>query len=73
MRPYVVSKIVDASGNITEENNPKVVKRAISAKTARKVTTILEGVATEDGTAEMAAIEGYRVAGKNGHLPKSGP
>ena len=73
MRPYVVSKIVDASGNITEENNPKVVKRAISARTARKVTTILEGVATEDGTAEKAAIEGYRVAGKTGTSQKVDP
>ena len=73
MRPYVVSKIVDASGNITEENNPKVVKRAISAKTARRVTTILEGVATEDGTAEKAAIEGYRVAGKTGTSQKVDP
>jgi cell division protein FtsI (penicillin-binding protein 3) len=73
MRPYVVSKIVDEFGNTTQENSPKVVKRAISVKTARKVTTILEGVTTEEGTAERAAIEGYRVAGKTGTSQKVDP
>ncbi len=73
MRPYVVSKIVDESGDVIEENGPKVVKRAISTRTARKVTAILEGVATEDGTAAQAAIEGYRVAGKTGTSQKVDP
>jgi cell division protein FtsI (penicillin-binding protein 3) len=73
MRPYVVSKIVDESGNTTQKIGPKVVKRTISAKTARKVSSILEGVATEEGTAEQAAIEGYRVAGKTGTSQKVDP
>lgn len=73
MRPYVVSKIVDESGITTEKTSPKVVKRAISAKTARKVAAILEGVATEEGTAEKAAIEGYRVSGKTGTSQKVDP
>jgi len=73
MRPYVVSKVVDEYGNTIEETKPKVVKRAISTKTARKVTTILEGVATEEGTAEKAAIDGYRVAGKTGTSQKVDP
>ncbi|MCF8127074.1 MAG: transpeptidase family protein [Deltaproteobacteria bacterium] len=73
MRPYVVSKIVDESGNTTAETVPKVVGRAISARTARRVTSILEGVATDEGTAEKAAIEGYRVAGKTGTSQKVDP
>jgi cell division protein FtsI (penicillin-binding protein 3) len=73
MRPYVVSKIVDESGNTTAKTTPKVVKRAISARTARRVTSILEGVATEEGTAAKAAIEGYRVAGKTGTSQKVDP
>lgn len=73
MRPYVVSKIVDDSGNTTQKTGPKVVKRTISAKTARKVAAILERVATEEGTAEQAAIEGYRVAGKTGTSQKVDP
>ncbi len=73
MRPYVVSKIVDESGNTTEKTNPKVVRRTISTQTARKVTAILEGVATEEGTAVKAAIAGYRVAGKTGTSQKVDP
>ena len=73
MRPYVVSKIVDESGHTTEKTNPKVVRRAISTKTARRVAAILEGVATAEGTAEKAAIEGYRVAGKTGTSQKVDP
>ena len=73
MRPYVVSKIVDESGITTEKTDPKVVKRAISTKTARRVAAILEGVATEEGTAEKAAIAGYRVSGKTGTSQKVDP
>ena len=71
MRPYVVSKIVDESGHIVEKTEPKVVRRVLSSKTARKVAAILEGVATEEGTAKEASIEGFRVAGENGNLSKS--
>ncbi|MBW2708808.1 MAG: transpeptidase family protein [Deltaproteobacteria bacterium] len=73
MRPYVVSKIVDDSGHTTKRTHPKVVKRVISTQTARKVAAILEGVATEEGTAEKAAIEGYKVAGKTGTSQKVDP
>jgi cell division protein FtsI (penicillin-binding protein 3) len=73
MRPYVVSKIVDESGNTTEKTDPTVVRRAISTKTARRVAAILEGVTTAEGTAEKAAIAGYRVAGKNGDFTEGGP
>ena len=73
MRPYVVSKIVDESGHTVETTEPKVVRRVISAKTARKVAAVLEGVATQEGTAEKAAIEGFRVAGKTGTSQKVDP
>ena len=73
MRPYVVSKIVDDSGITTEKTGPMVVKKAISTKTARKVAAILEGVASEEGTAEKAAIAGYKVAGKTGTSQKVDP
>jgi cell division protein FtsI (penicillin-binding protein 3) len=73
MRPYVVAKIVDESGNTVKETAPKIMKKPISPRTARKVTAILEGVATADGTAPKAAIDGYRVAGKTGTSQKVDP
>ncbi len=73
MRPYIVSKVIDESGHIVEKTEPKVVRKAISTETARKVAVILEGVATEAGTAEKSAIDGFRVAGKTGTSQKVDP
>ncbi|MFA1542209.1 peptidoglycan D,D-transpeptidase FtsI family protein [Actinomadura monticuli] len=41
-------------------------KQVISARTARQITDMLEGVTTDEGTAPKAQIKGYRVAGKTG-------
>lgn len=73
MRPFVVKQIVDGSGRVTEEKRPKVVRRVVSARTAKTVARILEGVAGSHGTAEKAAISGFKVAGKTGTSQKADP
>lgn len=73
MRPFVVKKIVDETGRVVEETRPKVVRRVISVRTAKTVTSILEGVAGSEGTAERAAISGFKVAGKTGTSQKVDP
>ena len=45
-------------------------QRVLSASTARSVRQLLESVVSADGTAQRAAIEGYRVAGKSGTVRK---
>ena len=73
MRPYVVKKIVDESGGLVQETRPKVVRRVISTRTAKRVAEILEGVVGSEGTAPKAAIRGFRVAGKTGTSQKVDP
>ncbi len=46
-------------------------RRVLTAKTAAKVRLMLEQVVKKDGTAYLARIDGYRVAGKTGTVKKS--
>ena len=66
MKPYVVDRIVDASGEVLFRNEPEEVGRPISANTARAVRDMMLGVAMKGGTARRAAVKGYSVAGKTG-------
>jgi len=67
MKPYVISKVVDSSGDVVEETKPTVAGTPISAETAEKVREYLETVVSaEKGTGQKYAIEGYTVAGKTG-------
>ncbi|MBW1704803.1 MAG: transpeptidase family protein [Deltaproteobacteria bacterium] len=73
MRPYVVKAVVDESGRVIKETYPKVVRRVISSRTAKKVAGILEGVVSKEGTGPLAAIKGFKVAGKTGTAQKVDP
>jgi cell division protein FtsI (penicillin-binding protein 3) len=48
---------------------PKVLRRVVDPATAATLTTIMEAVVT-DGTAKLARIDGYTVAGKTGTASK---
>ena len=69
MRPFVVRKVVSAEGETVRETRPQVVRRVISAATARLLTEFFEGVVLR-GTAKAAAVPGLRVAGKTGTARK---
>jgi cell division protein FtsI (penicillin-binding protein 3) len=74
MRPYVVKAIRDPQGKVVKENHPQVVRKVMSPETAKKVSQILESVVKEKGgTGNLAAIKGYRVAGKTGTSQKVDP
>ncbi|MDP2272942.1 MAG: penicillin-binding protein [Archangium sp.] len=73
MKPYLVSKVVDADGVVLLENKPVAVRRAVSVKAARSVVSMLESVVEQGGTAPRARMEEYRVAGKTGTAQKVDP
>ncbi len=52
-------------------DRPPQGERVMSSKTARAVRSMMEAVASAEGTAPAAAVPGYRIAGKTGTVKKS--
>ncbi|MCW2778923.1 MAG: peptidoglycan synthetase FtsI, partial [Frankiales bacterium] len=63
--PTIVRSVVDTHG--TPEVKPHgAATRIVSPEVAAQVRSMLEGVVTAEGTGELAAVPGYRIAGKTG-------
>lgn len=73
MAPRVVHSINDERGQPIADFPPVPVRQVISAETVRQVTAALEDVTGAHGTAKLAAVPGFRVAGKTGTAQKPGP
>ena len=73
MRPYLVSRVVDADGQVLIQNAPQAVEQVISERTAKEMVAMLEGVVGPKGTGRRAAMTSYRVAGKTGTAQKADP
>jgi cell division protein FtsI (penicillin-binding protein 3) len=73
MRPYVMRRAVGAKGEVLLENQPHVVRRVVSEKTATVLSAMLRDVTAEGGTGTMANVEGFDVAGKTGTAQKVDP
>jgi cell division protein FtsI (penicillin-binding protein 3) len=62
---------VKRSVTLLKRQDPPSEERILSAATARKVRAMMETVVSPKGTAKLAAIEGYRAAGKTGTAKKA--
>lgn len=71
MRPLLVDRVTDPFGQDVRAYGPTVAQRAVSSQTARHVTRAMEMVCEEGGTGTLAAIPGYRTAGKTGTAEKA--
>ena len=69
MRPTIVRQVEDREGRVIRTTRPGVVRRVLEPATVDALTALLEGV-VENGTGRLAAIPGYRVAGKTGTAQK---
>ena len=63
--PTVVKAVADPSGRLVPAG-PSPVRRVISPEVAAQLRTMLEAVVSAEGTAPLAAVPGYRIAGKTG-------
>jgi cell division protein FtsI (penicillin-binding protein 3) len=65
IEPRIVESTIDADGREVPADPPEA-HEVVEPETATTVMHMMEGVLGDDGTAQNAAITGYRVAGKTG-------
>ncbi|MER6947858.1 penicillin-binding protein 2 [Nonomuraea sp. NPDC000554] len=65
IEPQIVAGTTDKDGRFVPAPAGKQT-RVVSDRTAQEITTMLEAAVSAEGTGELAAIAGYRVAGKTG-------
>ncbi|MEU6710838.1 penicillin-binding transpeptidase domain-containing protein [Nonomuraea sp. NPDC046802] len=65
IEPQIVAGTTDASGRFVPAPSGKQTK-VVSETTAKEIATMLESAVSAEGTGQLAAIPGYRVAGKTG-------
>lgn len=68
-KPHVVKQIQDENGNVTENKDPVLLKKTISAETSEIIKDYMLGVVAE-GTGSSAGVEGYDIGGKTGTAEK---
>jgi cell division protein FtsI/penicillin-binding protein 2 len=70
MRPMLVHRLEDRSGNIVARYAPQTVRQVVSPEAAKAMTEALKTVVEKEGTAAKAALEHFTVAGKTGTANK---
>lgn len=70
MAPKVVRRVADHEGQTVVEFGPYARERVVSDRVARIVADMLMQAAAPGGTAHLAAIPAYEVAGKTGTTQK---
>ena len=70
MMPQLIREIRSDSGEVLAKYEPQVVRNVITDDTAGKVRDALVKVTGKQGTAKLAHIPGYDIAGKTGTAQK---
>lgn len=73
MAPQIISSVEDADGNVVLSKPPRMQRDVVPEKTARFVSDALVEVVGDRGTAQLAKVSGYTVAGKTGTAQKVSP
>ena len=70
MMPQIIREITDDAGHVVTPFPPREVRRVISKKATEQVCKALCEVVSKKGTARLAQVLGYKVAGKTGTAQK---
>ncbi|MBC8003302.1 MAG: penicillin-binding protein 2, partial [Opitutaceae bacterium] len=70
MRPMLVKRLEESSGNVVVSWEPRINKQVIGPAAARDMVEALKTVVSKDGTGPKAHLENYTVAGKTGTAQK---
>jgi cell division protein FtsI (penicillin-binding protein 3) len=65
LEPTLVREVRGPDGSVAWRASPRPVRRAVPAAVATQLVNMMEGV-VEEGTARLAALGTYRLAGKTG-------
>jgi cell division protein FtsI/penicillin-binding protein 2 len=71
MRPMLVDRLEDTDHHVVAKYTPQRVRQVISESTDKLMVKALKTVVSSEGTAPMAALEHYTVAGKTGTAQKA--
>ena len=72
-KPHIIKALVANDGTVVENYAPEVVSEVLKPQTAAKMRSALEKVTLIGGTATLAAVPGFLVAGKTGTVRKHNP
>ena len=72
-KPQIVKSLVANDGTVVENYEPEIVSEVLKPKVAAQMRAALEKVILPGGTAKLAAVPGFRVAGKTGTVQKHNP
>ncbi|MBI3879377.1 MAG: penicillin-binding protein 2 [Verrucomicrobia bacterium] len=70
MRPMLIDRLEDDRGQVVTKYSPQPAHRVVSEETAKTLVVALKKVVSKDGTAELAQMKNYTVAGKTGTATK---
>jgi cell division protein FtsI (penicillin-binding protein 3) len=73
MKAHIIDRIQDENGTDVYRFQPEVVREVVPEKVARFLSGALESVVGEGGTAQLARVSGFLVAGKTGTAQKVDP
>jgi cell division protein FtsI/penicillin-binding protein 2 len=73
LKPKIVKSLIANDGTVVETFPTQVVSEVMKPSTARKMRAALQKVTETGGTALLAAVPGFKVAGKTGTAKRHNP